>query len=102
MKIPRSFQLMGKKYNVRIIPESLWNDENTVGLCSPQLREIIIKGGLKQEVQEHVFFHEVTHAILDAMGRDKLYTDEAFVDMFSGLLHQALTSQSRHEASQKA
>jgi hypothetical protein len=28
------------------------------------------------------------HAILDSMNENKLYKDEKFVDVFSGLLHQ--------------
>ena len=92
MKIPGSFQLLGKSYSVRIIPEREWTESETWGVCSPEKRQIIIKGGLSRETTEHVYLHEVTHAILDAMGRDRLYADESFVDLLSGLFHQALTS----------
>ena len=92
MKIPRSFQILGKSYVVKVIPDKEWAEPETWGVCSPEKREITLRGGLKREVMEHVYLHEITHAILDAMGRDKLYADEAFVDMFSGLLHQAITS----------
>jgi hypothetical protein len=34
------------------------------------------------------FYHELVHIILDAMGEDKLYSDERFVSLFGRLLHQ--------------
>ena len=41
---------------------------------------------------EHTFCHELTHHILNKMFRDDLNGDEKFVDVFAGLLHQALVT----------
>jgi hypothetical protein len=45
---------------------------------------------LRQQLKEHTFFHEVLHQVLDSAGYKKLNNDEQFVDLVSGLLHQAL------------
>lgn len=42
--------------------------------------------------KEQVFFHELTHAVLEAMGKEEMNRDEEFVDGFAVLLHQALKS----------
>jgi hypothetical protein len=51
-------------------------------------------GGITRptEMQEHTFLHELTHFILNAMGESELRGNEKFVDVFSGLLHQALVT----------
>ena len=62
-----------------------------VGLFDVSSRQILILKADKATM-EQVYLHELEHAILLAMGRDKLYKDEAFVDLHAGMLHQVLTS----------
>lgn len=90
MKIPGSFYLMGSRYSVKIVPAKVWPfADDEVGVFDPLSKTISLR---KQERSglEHTYLHELTHAILHAMNRDKLYMDESFVDVSSGLLHQAL------------
>ena len=82
---------MGQRYAVRIVPKSEWKDPEAVGLFESQEREILILKATR-ETMEQVFLHELEHAILLVMGRDKLYRDEAFVDLHAALVHQALTT----------
>lgn len=91
MKIPKVFRLMGQKYAVRIVPKSNWKDPEAVGLFDSSAREILILKSDKATM-EQIALHEIEHAILLAMGRDKLYKDESFVDMHAAMLHQILTS----------
>lgn len=42
--------------------------------------------------KENTFWHEVTHAILDTMGRGDLNEDESFVCCFSGFLTECINS----------
>jgi hypothetical protein len=91
MKIPKRFTLLGCPYVVRVVPVSEWSMDDCVGIFLPQSREIRLRQD-KRQALEHAFLHELTHAVLLAMGREKLYGDEAFVDLLSGLFHQALTS----------
>lgn len=39
---------------------------------------------------EHTFFHELLHQVLNSAGYGEQNDDEQFVDVVSGLLHQAL------------
>ena len=88
MKIPKSFQLMGRTWAVVVVAKNDWKDEDCVGLCSFEKCEIRVMRQC-QEAMEQVFLHECTHAALEAMG-SKLYSNEAFVDNLSGLYHQIL------------
>lgn len=88
IKIPSSFQLMGKTYTVQVVPRDEWADAQVWGDFNPATNEIrVVKLGA--EATEQTFYHELMHAILTAMNH-KLNTNEPFIDMFSGLLHQAL------------
>ena len=44
---------------------------------------------LPQDKVEHVFFHELLHAIFYKLGRNQLKDDEELVEQMAGLLHQA-------------
>lgn len=89
MKIPESFTLLGHPFTVHVIPPIQWKLKDCVGLYQPAEHRIFIRAG-KQSLREHTFFHELTHAILDAMGKHALYEDEEFVDAFAGMLHQIM------------
>jgi len=65
--------------------------EECVGVFIPHLRKICLLYNPDKPALEHTYLHELVHAILHCMGRDELYKDEAFVDLFAGLLHQSLT-----------
>jgi hypothetical protein len=92
MKIPKSFALHGTTYEVSCVSEKNWEGEaDELGYLLPQLGKVAIKAG-DQQIMEHTYCHELVHAILTHMGEDKLNRNEKFVDMFGGLLHQAMTS----------
>ncbi len=90
-KLPKSFQLLGLTYTVHIVPQADWLHDDAIGVFLPERRRIEVLDRVDEAGRIHVYLHELVHAILVAMGQDKLNEDEAFVDMFSGLLHQALT-----------
>ena len=82
---------MGLTYQVSIVQQKDWTfDEECVGLFMPQQHQIKVLFNEDPATMEHVFLHELMHAILYCMGRDKLYRDEPFVDVVAGLLQQAL------------
>lgn len=92
MKIPKSFRLLGQTYTVEVVLPQDWKNEDAVGIFRPHMRRIELLFNSSREALEQAFFHELTHAALNAMGKDKLYKDEAFVDLLAGLFHQALTT----------
>lgn len=60
------------------------------GICEPDLLRIILSSRMNnQKHKDLVFYHELTHAILNMMGNE-LYHNEEFVNTFSTLLHQGL------------
>lgn len=90
MNIPRKVQLMGHTVAVSVVTPKEWKHKGCVGYFDPANSLIAIKRARPSQMA-HVFFHELTHAILALMSHD-LYEDETFVDSFGGLLAQALSS----------
>jgi hypothetical protein len=90
MKIPSSIQLMGHTVTVTVVPPIKWKVKGCVGLFNPADMTILIRKGT-QSTMEHSYLHELGHAILYCLN-NSLYDDEAFVDTYAGLLHQAMTS----------
>ena len=80
---------MGRKYKVKM-SNNLSSDYH--GLCEPDISTIYLASSSPKDRLESVFYHELVHAILATMGQNELYADERFVEVFSGLLHQAVTS----------
>jgi hypothetical protein len=91
VRIPTSFPLFGDSVRVEIVPLAEWpHGDDVVGLWAPFTGTISIRDDLKGEKREQAYFHELTHSVLDGMGH-KLARNEAFVDQFASLLHQAIT-----------
>lgn len=67
--------------------------QDALGLCSYVEASIYVaekaRGKLVDlEVQEQTVYHEVIHAMLDAIGYNELGEDEKFVNSMGTLLHQ--------------
>lgn len=96
MQIPKRFKLMGHTITVEYDPTLDYN-EGASGSARYASQKIILQPTLKThpihpDRQEHVFLHELTHHCLRAIGENDLNDNEKFVDLFSGVLHQALTT----------
>jgi len=94
LPIPKQFSILGHTINV-VIDSKRMDDKNALGYLEPWLNKISLCNqsngdSLPQDAIEHTYLHEVTHLILKCMGKDDLYKDEEFVDLFAGLLHQVL------------
>ena len=86
--IPKSFQLMGHTYKVKITNDM--SDDN-VGEYSAKRQEIRLRPVGKmitESNQEQTFWHETTHAIFDILSYPKHYSDEALVDRIGQCLYQ--------------
>jgi len=93
--IPEEFNLGGMTYIVR--PEEEMSHGTEYGCMDPGANVITLADTwhgkpVSPARKEEVFFHELVHAVLDAMGNEELNSDEKFVDGFAVLLHQALKS----------
>lgn len=97
-RIPKSFCLLGHTITVRVVNKRDWDDlcekyeelEDSVGWWIPEDDLIVIKRQ-SSAMMIHTLMHEITHAILYFMN-SSLTHDEKFVDVFGGLLAQALST----------
>ncbi len=89
--IPSSFQLLGHKITVKVIPKSRWRRKDCVGIWLPDKLRIELLDNSEVTVLQQVFTHEMTHAMLDMLSHE-LSADEKFVDQLGHLLQQALTT----------
>ncbi len=86
--VPKEFLLLGRTYKVS--QPTKVDSKGSLGDCDSATAMIKVRRNLKKELKEHTYLHEVTHAILDSLGYEKLSMDEKFVDSFSGALYQVL------------
>lgn len=95
MIIPQSVQLLGTTVPVEWVDSFTGKDKHALGVATHSNKTIELarycrKRPVPLQVQEHTFFHELLHQILNSAGYTDINDDEQFVDVVSGLLHQAL------------
>lgn len=92
IRIPSSFKLFGITYRVEMVPGPFQVEGDSVnGFVDTDTAVITLRSDLPQDVLMHTFLHELTHCILAAIQHPQ-WEDEAFVDTFAGLMHQALST----------
>ena len=93
-KIPTKFKVGSVDYEVRLVEHCCMNDD--FGLWRPQgIIEIATQAGgyeVSESKKMQTFLHELTHAILFAMGKEELNDDESFVNTFSSFLSEAINT----------
>lgn len=65
-------------------------NENLMGASRFVSGEMYLNPSQPREALEHTYLHELVHMVLVAMNEGDLNVNEAFVDMFAGLLHQSM------------
>jgi len=101
LRIPKRFQLMGQ--TIEVVYDASLNDvDDNVGQTRYRRNQIALQKNVEgvfrpQSKIEQTFCHELIHWILYMFGEEKLRLDEKFVDTFSGLLHQAITTMEYEE-----
>lgn len=94
MKIPESFELIGKTYKVMMVDDLTYSSgDRMVGQIQydPATIRIQTNNSALARSEDSVlitYWHEVVHAVLSDMGEEKLSKDEKFVDLFASMLHQ--------------
>lgn len=97
MKIPKSFKQFGQEIKIGY-KKTLSDKHGSWGKCYYDINEIELQDNecagipLPTTKVEEIFCHELVHFILYYAGEQELRNNEQFVDVFSGLLHQALTT----------
>ena len=94
INIPKKFRVGGVDYIVKQVEHCGTNDD--FGLWRPQgIIEIANQAGgyeVSDSKKRQTFLHELTHAILFAMGKEELNDDESFVNTFSSFLNEAINT----------
>lgn len=119
-KIPSAITLFGHRYLV-VLQDDLFEKESCYGYTDDDLKKIVIqtprkvtkeyiltttKKSEEMEVTHAVFietfYHELTHAIFDALGEEKLSKNEALVNMFGKAMLEVYLSSEYEETSKSA
>ena len=92
--IPKKFKVGSVDYEVKRVEHCGNNDD--FGFWRPQgIIEIANQAGgyeVSESKKRQVFLHELTHAILFAMGKEELNDDESFVNTFSSFLAESINT----------
>lgn len=96
MRIPKRFKLLGHTVTVDF-DASGYYAHRRFGVADYEQKIILLtpKGPsipVTQSSIEHTFMHELVHHCLYHTEHAELNENENFVDLFAGLLHQALTT----------
>lgn len=90
--IPKKFIIGGVEYTVNSVEHCGLNDD--YGFWRSQgIIEIASQAGgyeVSESKRKQTFLHELTRAILFAMGKEELNANEAFVNTFSSFLAEAI------------
>lgn len=91
--IPKEYTVGGQVQKVSLV-DSLDGKLGTCCLGAGFVKIALNFNGEKQSEtsMQNTFYHELTHSILDTMGRSDLSADEVFVNSFSSFLLEALKS----------
>ena len=94
IRIPKKFRLGGVDYIVKQVEHC--GNYDDFGFWRPQgIIEIANQAGgyeVSESKKKQTFLHEITHAILFAMGKEDLNDDESFVNTFSSFLSEAIST----------
>lgn len=93
-KIPKELKVGGVDYSVKQV-EHCGNCDD-FGFWKPQgIIEIANQSGgyeVSESKKKQTLLHEITHAILFAMGKEELNDDESFVNIFSSFLNEVIST----------
>jgi hypothetical protein len=93
LKIPKKFKLHGIIIEVTFDEKTREKNDN-IGTALYREEKIILHANVNkvfnEKLMEKTFIHELIHHILNEMGEHDLCSNEKFVDVFAGLLHQAI------------
>jgi len=95
MNIPGSVQLLGVTVPVFVVEPKKGKKNKELGCAYFSTKHITLYTSVRGKQvpdtsMQHTFFHELLHQVLDSAGYKEQNADEQFVDVVSGLLHQAL------------
>lgn len=93
-KIPSKMRIGGHDLDIKIVDRC---EDYICGNCCLatgmlNIGQKVKAGDQSESSQVNTFYHELTHLVLDTMGRSDLSSDETFVCSFAGFLSDAMTN----------
>lgn len=102
MKIPKRFKLLGSTITVEVSDDNFKFEDShndcIGGWSIYRKNRIEIRPSSNKEMEEHAFWHELTHFVMYHAGGslsktcDFVHKEENFVDLVAGLYMQAINS----------
>jgi len=86
-KIPETIKIINHHWEISN-DQMVLDAVDAVGIIVPNNKIIYIDDTAPN--MSEIFIHEVTHSILDALGKEELNEDEEFVKPFAKCLHQVI------------
>lgn len=92
-RYPSKYKVGGQEVEVRHVERC---EDNSVGMCNVCAGYLEIAENFNKDDKQspdskrNTFYHELTHSILNTMGKKELNSDEEFVCTFSSFLSEAM------------
>jgi hypothetical protein len=86
--IPKSFKLVNRTFTVERMSDTLSKAGSMDGEFNLKHGTIKVGSSVSTEYDEHTYYHELVHALLESSSRPGLSKKEPFVDSLAGVLHQ--------------
>jgi len=106
-RIPKRFKLLGQTIEVNLV-DHIASQNGTLGEARTTQNSILLQKSvdgfpIPESQRMHIFWHEVMHHVLQAMGQQELAGEESFVDLLAGMIHQVTTTMEydNHKATKK-
>ena len=95
-RIPKRFKLLGQTIEVSLV-DHIASQNGTLGEARTTQNSILLQKSvdgfpLPESQRLHIFWHEAIHHVLEAMGQHELTSEEPFVDLLAGMIHQVVTT----------
>lgn len=90
MKLPKTINVMGVIYRIRLRRNPLVDGEYAWGFTNYQSALVVLRRGMNPQKMTQTLIHELTHAMIHEMGDDKRCNDETLVNPLGNVLYQVL------------
>ena len=88
--IPNVIDIGGLPFTVKYDKNDLLKSANIDGMIRYSCQDISLRDNMSKEYTEQVLCHELTHGILNNIGKDELSNNEEFVSAFGNCLYKVL------------
>ncbi|MCF6161892.1 hypothetical protein [Furfurilactobacillus milii] len=89
MQLPKSVNVLGVKYKVKLQSRLIENDESLLGMTDFPNDTIWLRKGMDVQRTQQTLIHELVHAMLYEVGNDD-YNSENLVNPLGNVMYQVI------------